>query len=32
MPAHLDAGEQDQLRRLLTACIAALTEPPASAT
>jgi hypothetical protein len=32
MLANLDAGEQDQMRRLLTACIAALTEPPASAT
>jgi DNA-binding MarR family transcriptional regulator len=30
MLAHLDASEQDQMRRLLTACIAALTEPPAS--
>jgi hypothetical protein len=27
MLANLDAGEQDQMRRLLTACIAALTEP-----
>src|SRR5487761_733390 len=32
MLANLDASEQDQMRRLLTACIAALTEPPASAT
>ena len=31
MLASLDAGEQDQMRRLLTACIAALTEPPAPA-
>ena len=31
MLANLDTGEQDQMRRLLTACIAALTEPPASA-
>jgi hypothetical protein len=30
MLANLDAGDQDQMRRLLTACIAALTEPPAS--
>jgi DNA-binding MarR family transcriptional regulator len=30
MLANLDASEQDQMRRLLTACIAALTEPPAS--
>ena len=30
--ANLDTGEQDQMRRLLTACIAALTEPPAPAT
>jgi len=30
MLANLDAAEQDQLRRQLTACIAALTEPPAS--
>ncbi len=28
----LDANEQDQMRRLLTTCIASLTEPPASAT
>jgi hypothetical protein len=28
MLANLDASEQDQMRRLLTACIAALTEPP----
>jgi hypothetical protein len=32
MLAKLDASEQDQMRRLLTACIASLTEPPASAT
>jgi DNA-binding MarR family transcriptional regulator len=32
MLAHLDVSEQDQLRRLLTACIAALTGPPASST
>src|ERR1700685_756455 len=32
MLAQLDASEQDQMRRLLTACIAALTEPPAPAT
>ena len=32
MLASLDASEQDQMRRLLTACIAALTEPPAPAT
>jgi hypothetical protein len=32
MLANLDASEQDQMRRLLTACIAALTEPPAPAT
>jgi hypothetical protein len=31
MLANLDASEQDQMRRLLTACIASLTEPPASA-
>jgi hypothetical protein len=31
MLASLDTGEQDQMRRLLTACIAALTEPPDSA-
>ena len=31
MLARLDASEQDQMRRMLTACIAALTEPPASA-
>ena len=30
MLANLDASEQDQMRRLLTACIASLTEPPAS--
>jgi DNA-binding MarR family transcriptional regulator len=32
MLANLDASEQNQMRRLLTACIAALTEPPAPAT
>ena len=32
MLANLDAGEQDQMRRVLTACIASLTEPPTSAT
>jgi DNA-binding MarR family transcriptional regulator len=32
MLANLDASDQDQMRRLLTACIAALTEPPAPAT
>jgi DNA-binding MarR family transcriptional regulator len=32
MLANLDASEQAQLRRLLTACIASLTEPPAPAT
>jgi hypothetical protein len=32
MLANLDVSEQDQMRRLLTACIAALTEPPASST
>ncbi|ATL81549.1 MarR family winged helix-turn-helix transcriptional regulator [Streptomyces malaysiensis] len=32
MLANLDANEQDQMRRLLTTCIASLTEPPASAT
>jgi DNA-binding MarR family transcriptional regulator len=32
MLATLDTSEQDQMRRLLTACIAALTEPPASPT
>jgi DNA-binding MarR family transcriptional regulator len=30
MLANLDASDQDQMRRLLTACIAALTEPPRS--
>jgi hypothetical protein len=30
MLANLDASEQDQMRRLLTACIASLTEPPDS--
>ena len=28
MLAKLDVSEQDQMRRLLTACIASLTEPP----
>jgi DNA-binding MarR family transcriptional regulator len=28
MLANLDTGDQDQMRRLLTTCIAALTEPP----
>jgi len=32
MLANLDTGEQDQMRRLLTTCIAALTQPPAPAT
>ena len=32
MLANLDASDQDQMRRLLTACIASLTEPPAPAT
>jgi hypothetical protein len=32
MLANLDASEQDQMRRLLTACIAALTKPPPPAT
>jgi DNA-binding MarR family transcriptional regulator len=32
MLANLDTGDQDQMRRLLTACIAALTQPPAPAT
>jgi hypothetical protein len=32
MPTTLDASEQDQMRRLLRACIAALTQPPAPAT
>ena len=32
MLASLDASEQNQMRRLLTACIAALNEPAASAT
>src|SRR6476646_2149399 len=31
MLANLDTGEQDQMRRLLTACITALTQPPAPA-
>jgi hypothetical protein len=32
MLASLDASEQDQMRRLLSACIASLTEQPTSAT
>jgi hypothetical protein len=32
MLANLDVSEQDKMRRLLTACIASLTEPPVSAT
>jgi hypothetical protein len=32
MLANLDTAEQDQMRRLLTACTAALTQPPAPAT
>jgi DNA-binding MarR family transcriptional regulator len=32
MLASLDATEQDQLRHLLTACITALTKPPAPTT
>jgi hypothetical protein len=32
MLANLDASEQDQMRRRLTACIASLSEQPASAT
>jgi DNA-binding MarR family transcriptional regulator len=32
MLAHLDTSDQDQMRRLLTACITALTEPPPPAT
>jgi hypothetical protein len=32
MQADLDAGQQDQLRGLLTACITALAAPTASAT
>ena len=32
MLASLDASEQDQMRCLLTACTAALTEPPVPAT
>jgi hypothetical protein len=32
MLASLDTSSQDQMRRLLTACITALTEPPAPAT
>jgi hypothetical protein len=31
MLANLDVSEQDQMRLLLTACIASLTAPPASA-
>jgi DNA-binding MarR family transcriptional regulator len=31
MLANLDDSEQDQMRRLLTSCIASLTEPPAAA-
>ena len=31
MLANLDLSDQGQMRRLLTACIASLTEPPASA-
>jgi hypothetical protein len=31
MLANLDASEQDQMRRLLTACIASLTEPDSGA-
>ena len=30
MLASLDASQQDQMRRLLSSCIAALAEPPAS--
>ena len=32
MLANLDASDQDQMRRLLTGCIASLAGPPASAT
>src|ERR1700684_37158 len=32
MLANLDASEQDQMRRLLTACIASVTDTPAPAT
>jgi hypothetical protein len=32
MLANLDASQQDQMRHLLTACITALTQPPAPAT
>src|SRR5271170_1390484 len=32
MLANLDTGEQGQMRRVLAACIASLTEPPAPAT
>ncbi|MET9359217.1 hypothetical protein ABZY14_40940 [Streptomyces sp. NPDC006617] len=32
VPAQLDAGGQDELRHLRTACIAVLTEPPAPTT
>jgi DNA-binding MarR family transcriptional regulator len=31
MLATLDTSEQDQMRGMLTACIAALTQPPAAA-
>jgi DNA-binding MarR family transcriptional regulator len=32
MLANLSLSEQDRMRQMLTACIASLTEPPASAT
>jgi hypothetical protein len=32
MLANLDTSEQDQMRRLLTTCITALTQPPTPAT
>ena len=32
MLANLDASEQEQMRRLLSACIASLTQSPAPAT
>jgi DNA-binding MarR family transcriptional regulator len=32
MLANLDAGDRDQMRRMLTACVAALAGPPAPAT
>jgi DNA-binding MarR family transcriptional regulator len=32
MLADLSPADQDQMRRLLTACIASLSEPPASGT